>query len=763
MSRIGLSLLFILIAAVVASAETEISGTITQEAWTLEGSPYVLVGDAVLPEDGALVIHPGVVVRGTAGTLLTVNGTLEANGEGEDGVIRFIADSPEHRWDGLRINWGSASFTHCEFAGAGTFHESEHGGAVDAMHADVSFNRCRFHDNEALALGAAVYAVNSEFAMEHCRITWNESGHAGALAFNAGTYEIHRTLIANNEGAFGGAIFVGEDAYVHAEHCTIAYNLGEHASTFQAHGELDLTNTIAWAGVDMPIVHPFEEHGAWANWADIDSEQIPGEHIIHADPLFMDPWAGGYNLTAESPCIDAGDPDFPLDPDGTRTDLGAYPFYQEGGGEGVVLALPDVMGTPGTELPVPILIHNVGPDHGVVAYEVVIEFNPEHLEIVEVGIPEDGPAGEGWLLDWNVTEAHLHISASGPEPLPGGGPIARIQFAIGEDVPIGETDELPIVEAMLNEGEPPVEVDGGSITYGEVMYGDVSGNGEIQAFDASLILGFLAGNIELSEEQQEIGDVSGDDELSSLDAGLILAYTVGNIDDFPVVTGDWWGGSGEPSIPAELIVDADNEANLDVQVLLAEDVLAGELAVSFDASELELLSVDALSEGATAVMAATATGAEVFVARTDPLQGDGVLLRMRFALAPGVELSAVNFDSIQLNEFLAFDDFGATEIARSTAVGDGDSALPAEHGLVRAYPNPFNARVNVSIGLQHADRVALAIYDVLGRAVHAVPAETMTAGEHTLSWNASANASGLYFVHATVGGETSVRKLMLVR
>jgi len=45
---------------------------------------------------------------------------------------------------------------------------------------------------------------------------------------------------------------------------------------------------------------------------------------ISVDPLFVD--ADSFRLQAGSPAIDAGDPNSPLDPDGTRVDMGALPF-----------------------------------------------------------------------------------------------------------------------------------------------------------------------------------------------------------------------------------------------------------------------------------------------------------------------------------------------------------------------------------------------------------------------------------------------------
>jgi len=49
-----------------------------------------------------------------------------------------------------------------------------------------------------------------------------------------------------------------------------------------------------------------------------------GEGSISRDPLFEDARRGDYRLAWNSPARDAGDPDSPHDPDGTRADMGAY-------------------------------------------------------------------------------------------------------------------------------------------------------------------------------------------------------------------------------------------------------------------------------------------------------------------------------------------------------------------------------------------------------------------------------------------------------
>ena len=67
-----------------------------------------------------------------------------------------------------------------------------------------------------------------------------------------------------------------------------------------------------------------------------------------------------------------------------------------------------------------------------------------------------------------------------------------------------------------------------------VLWGDVDGDGDINALDATLIQRHKAGITLLNEEAQKRALVSGNDELTIIDATLIQRYLAGMLNRFPV-------------------------------------------------------------------------------------------------------------------------------------------------------------------------------------------------------------------------------------
>ena len=104
----------------------------------------------------------------------------------------------------------------------------------------------------------------------------------------------------------------------------------------------------------------------------------------------------------------------------------------------------------------------------------------------------------------------------------------------------------------------------------------------------------------------------------------------------------------------------------------------------------------------------------------------------------------------------------------STDVADDfDPLLPASFTMEQNFPNPFNPETTIRYSLEHPAEVNLTIFNILGQQVAELTAGYQTAGDHEVSWNASANggavASGVYFYRLTVGESSVTKKMTLLK
>lgn len=94
-------------------------------------------------------------------------------------------------------------------------------------------------------------------------------------------------------------------------------------------------------------------------------------------------------------------------------------------------------------------------------------------------------------------------------------------------------------------GRPPQQFNG-------VNLGDVSGDGDVNAGDASLVKQFVNGNTSLTDAQKTRADVDGDGQVTANDADLILKYAVESIDTFPIQSQNGGGGgNGNGELPVK--------------------------------------------------------------------------------------------------------------------------------------------------------------------------------------------------------------------
>ena len=160
------------------------------------------------------------------------------------------------------------------------------GGGVYNWGADPIFRKVVISNNTAASHGG-FHCLNGQPTLDHVAVAGNSPG---GLYFETSNYP----LIENS--IFAGNYYYGirvEGSSFQPTRIRISYS-----------NTNDAVQLIGYASVD---------------WLGVN---------IDADPLFVNEGAGDYHLTSESPCIDAGDPSYEYDPDGTVTDMGPFYFHQ---------------------------------------------------------------------------------------------------------------------------------------------------------------------------------------------------------------------------------------------------------------------------------------------------------------------------------------------------------------------------------------------------------------------------------------------------
>jgi len=89
--------------------------------------------------------------------------------------------------------------------------------------------------------------------------------------------------------------------------------------------------------------------------------------------------------------------------------------------------------------------------------------------------------------------------------------------------------------------------------------------------------------------------------------------------------------------------------------------------------------------------------------------------------------------------------------------------LPVSAELYDNYPNPFNPSTTIDFWLPSDGHVRVDVLNVLGQTVDVLLDERYSAGSHTVDWNGSLRASGIYFYRMHAGGSVEARKMVLLK
>jgi len=92
-----------------------------------------------------------------------------------------------------------------------------------------------------------------------------------------------------------------------------------------------------------------------------------------------------------------------------------------------------------------------------------------------------------------------------------------------------------------------------------------------------------------------------------------------------------------------------------------------------------------------------------------------------------------------------------------------EQRIPKHFCMDPNYPNPFNPKTNIQFGLPKAASITICIYDIKGRKIGALFSGKKPAGYHNIVWDATHQASGVYFIHFIAPGFVKTQKCILIK
>jgi len=99
----------------------------------------------------------------------------------------------------------------------------------------------------------------------------------------------------------------------------------------------------------------------------------------------------------------------------------------------------------------------------------------------------------------------------------------------------------------------------------------------------------------------------------------------------------------------------------------------------------------------------------------------------------------------------------------STSAENVDDALPGLISLKQNYPNPFNPATKIQFELEKPTVVTLDIFDIMGRHVKTLANGYYQMGNHTVNFDASSLASGVYLYRLIGGDLVQIKKMLLAK
>jgi hypothetical protein len=302
------------------------------------------------------------------------------------------------------------------------------------------------------------------------------------------------------------------------------------------------------------------------------------------------------------------------------------------------------------------------------------------------------------------------------------------------------------------------------------VLGDVSMNGEVKPYDASLVLQYAAGNITLSTKQKSVADVSGNGVVSSFDASLILQYSVGLISRFDPQAGKKSVLANDLatfSYPDQISEPATKTFQIPVTISTAQGIKALDLKFAIDENHIKFIQ---LNKSGLPADFSIATGfddqkSEITISMASAY--DLNLVNQSFVLEFEFQDSGITESQFGLTFGMANDYYlnnlpPIAQISGNSGITGIENLQNSAKPLTYTDQNGIHAIFNLSISNQN---IQVQVVDMTGRIIYRRSVKNLSSGVHNLDLNYTdlENPHSGVYILSIRGEEFSYSKKLLIK
>lgn len=338
----------------------------------------------------------------------------------------------------------------------------------------------------------------------------------------------------------------------------------------------------------------------------------------------------------------------------------------------------------------------------------------------------------------------------------------------------------------------------------------------ISPYDASFILRYYVGTMNLTPYQYTAADVSGNGDITPYDASYILRYCVGAIPEFPVgadwrfivhdfpiddtnwtnasgyrsynplesnqddqdfigilygdVSGNWVGSTNSGSnVIAQLRINDIHRTNnkkwlVPISMSCCGIAYSGKFKLlvnntdlKFESGMIENFSSDEL------IFAIHSAGGEISFAfaSAQPLNNQEIKINLLFEELETVTPVASDFEFVDVT----IDDKNTTV---TVVENESIHELPVDWQLSQNQPNPFNPETNITYQVPKTSLVKIEVFNLLGQRIKTLVNEEKNPGTYQINWNGlddqgKSVVSGIYLYRIQSQSFNQMKRMILLR